>query len=435
MPHLTKKLLMEMAPAEAPYKVSDEVVKGVGVVGLCVRVTPAGVKTFALQYRTRLGKKGWIKIGRFGDITLEQARNIARKHKGDLAHGVDPAQQLREAKEADKTISDLATRYLEEHVKVNNGAYQLRDATRILNAIILPALGKRQVREVGTSEVASLLGEVRKATPVQANRTRAVLSKMFAKAELWQMRDPGTNPCKGQDRAPEKKRDRRLVEREIRALGKVLRLVEAAKGTLQVGWEPGDIVSESPFALAGIRLLLLAGFRPGEVMGLEWAWVDLKAGIVTIPPEAHKTGKKSGKARVVYLGQAALAVLKALPRNDKAKAKHPNPYVLQGAVHGEHLVDIDAWERIRATVTELARRERKKARGKESPVSISDVTLHDLRRTFSSVGADMGFPELFMSALLGHAAGSVTQIYTRVGTNPLKDTAEAIGTQIAEWLG
>jgi len=432
MPHLTKKLIMDLAPAEAPYKVSDEVVKGVGVVGLCVRVTPSGAKTFALQYRTREGKKGWMKIGRFGDITLEEARAVARKHKGTLAHGEDPAVARREAREAKTTVADLAKRFIPDHIEANNKPSTQKEHIRLLAKVILPRLGTRPVREVGTSEIATFLSDLRKETPVQANRVRSLLGKMFQRAELWEMRELGSNPVRGQDKTPEVPRDRRMIEAEIRAVGVALKLSDASEDTSKKLWKPGDPITEGPFAAAAVRLSLLAGLRKGEVLGLQWPWVDLENRKITIPADFHKTGKKTGKARIVYLGTAAAEVLKALPRNDEDEDK-PNIHVIQGEREGAHLVQLqDSWERIRATATELSRREAKKVKGRK-PVDVNDVHIHDLRRTFSSVGTDLGLKG-FVGELLGHSEQTVTDIYTRAAETRLHEAAEVISAQIAEWL-
>ena len=58
-----------------------------------------------------------------------------------------------------------------------------------------------------------------------------------------------------------------------------------------------------------------------------------------------------------------------------------------------------------------------------------DPGLHDLRRTFASVGAGLGLKG-FVGELLGHAEASVTDIYTRSAAEPLHDAAEKIGTRI-----
>jgi integrase len=158
--------------------------------------------------------------------------------------------------------------------------------------------------------------------------------------------------------------------------------------------------------------------RKGEVLGLRWEWVDLENGVARIPPTDHKTGRKTGKARVVHLCRAAVKILKALPHQDE------NPFVVVGDP-GKALVQLqDPWERLREAAG-LA------VHGKPQD---QDPGLHDLRRTFSSVGADMGFPELIIGALLGHSAGTVTQGYTRMGDDPLHQAAEKIGARVAALL-
>lgn len=71
---------------------------------------------------------------------------------------------------------------------------------------------------------------------------------------------------------------------------------------------------------------------------------------------------------------------------------------------------------------------------KTERLDISDVTIHDLRRTFAGVGTDLDYPELITAALLGHAAGTVTAGYARAGTSRLQEVVEDIGGRIADLL-
>ena len=432
MPYLTKQIVQELSPTETAYKVSDAPgTKGLGVVGLCVRVTPSGHKTFALQYRTPQKGKGWLKIGRFGDITLEEARTIARKHKLTLANGVDPAALIREAAEAGIPINDLAEKFIKEDLPVNYKESTAYEYERLISYTILPAIGHWTVRTVGTGDIATFLSGLREKTPTQSNRVRAVLSKMFSKAELWEMRDIGTNPVRGQDKVLESPRDRRLSTQEIQALGRMLRDMDASALKPWKERTKEDPSPESHIVRAALRLDLLTGFRLGELLALRWEWVDLERGIVTIPAPDHKTGRKTGKARIVYLCSAAVAILKILDQKKPAK----NPYVLIGETAGQPWVNLQApWGRIRKAVSKRAAEEVEKSKDKAPALSITDVHIHDLRRTFSSVGADMGFPELFIKTLLGHGVRTVTQIYTRLSHDPLKEAAEEIGKTIAGWL-
>ena len=65
----------------------DEQVSGFGV-----RVKPSGVKSFFIQYRNKYKRSRRITIGRFGNITLEQARKLAQENLKLVSLGQDPAE-------------------------------------------------------------------------------------------------------------------------------------------------------------------------------------------------------------------------------------------------------------------------------------------------------------------------------------------------------
>ena len=67
-------------------------------------------------------------------------------------------------------------------------------------------------------------------------------------------------------------------------------------------------------AADAIRVIALTGARRGEIAGMLWQHVDLKAGTVTLPPAAHKTGKKTGKPRIIGLPAAAQALIARQPQ-------------------------------------------------------------------------------------------------------------------------
>jgi len=279
-----------------------------------------------------------------------------------------------------------------------------------------------------------MLFKLRRDHPTLSNRVRAVLSKMFAKAELWEYRPAGSNPSRGQDRAPERKKERNLSDLEIFALGETLRATLVAEEKPAAKRQPGEAKPEDPYALAALRLAILAGMRKSEIIGdrsrgmpaLTWDDVDLAAGILSVH---HKTETKTGKKRIVHLCTAARQLLEVLPH------QLGNPHVIPGEVAGHSLVNLQAiWDRIRDLATARARIEADKAGQKAPAVDIADVTIHDLRRTFASVGARLGYPELWLGGLLGHSAATVTQGYTRVDGDPLRVAVEAIGGHIAGLL-
>lgn len=458
MPYLTNDIVMKLAPQERPYKVFDEIVPGKrpgdqGVTGFLVRVLPSGAKTFAFSYRpVNGGPKGWVKIGPFGAFTVEKGREEARKHQYSVAQGEDPAKSRREDREA-PTLAKMVDAFVEDYLPQKSPRTQA-EYERILLKYVVPKLGQKKSREIGTEDMYTLLKEIKKRAPIQANRVLAVARKMFNWGEVSGYRDRHTNPCIGQDWTTEVPRDRRLHRPEIEALGQIIREVmamrpdEAPKKVDGAKLEP-----ESVYALAAVQLFLLGAFRKNELLKLQWSWVHLDQGRVVIPAKSveadeetgesktvfnHKTARKTGKDRVIYLCPAAVEILKALPRQDADEDdERYNPYVIPGHRIGGHLVQVwDVWERLRAAATDRSKHLAKEKGKKREAVNLMDVTIHDLRRTFASVAADLGHPELVIKALLGHTGlGSVTEVYTRLSADPIRAAVDQVGGVIAGWMG
>jgi len=404
--NLKKTLIESLEPKDATYPVPDSRVRG-----LAIQVTPRGTKSFVLRYRLH-GHQKTLTLGRFPELTVENARKQAEEAVGRIRKGEDPTGERR----ADRlaiSVSELADRFIEEHIRINNKPSWQKEATRLIEKVIKPQIGKLRAKDIGTAQIAELLFKLRKETPVQVNRVRSVLGVMFKKAELWGIRELGSNPVRGQDRAPEVKKDRHLSDAEYIALGSALTSES----------------QESMYVLAAIRLLLLTGCRKSELLGdvykgipaLKWDQVDLDAGVIRIGE--HKTSKKSG-VRIIHLCSAARDLLASIPQS------FGNPHVIPGEVSGQALVNYTKpWTRVKRAV---AKAQAERPAGERQ--DIMNVTVHDLRRSFASVGARLGYPELFVAALLGHAAGTVTQGYARVGGNPLEEAVETIGGRIAALL-
>jgi integrase len=429
----TKTEIESLKPKATTYPVPLVPKRGEGVRGLYVQVTPAGFKSFVLRFRLH-GRQKTLTLGKFPDMSVEQATSTALARWSDIREGHNPSDQKRVERQA-STVRELAKRFEAEHLDVKPGKGWAKESKRLLDRHILPALGSKRAKDVEPADIAELLSKLktdapdRKATPTQANRVRAVCSKLFAKAELWGLRPIGSNPARGQDRADENKKERYLSDRELVALGEALRALAPTHAGVKRGAHL--LESEDPQILLAIRLLLLTGLRKSELIGdkareipaLTWDDVDLEAGVIRL--KHHKTVKKAG-TRLVPLCSAAKALLEA------HEATLGNPHVIVGRRTGTSLVNLqDPWEKIREAVTLL--QEKKKA-PKLLKVNIEDVTLHDLRRSLASMGVRLGYPMPFIAGLLGHAAGSVTAVYARVSGNPLHEAAEAIGSRIAGLL-
>jgi integrase len=377
---ITKRTVDAVRPNGTDQFLWDPDLKGFGL-----KITAGGSKVYILQYRK--GGRGAptkrFTIGRHGAMTPEQARKEAARLSGAIAHGSDPT-SARAAEKAAPTVAGLADRFLAEHVATKTKPRTAAEYRRLIETIVLPAIGRKKVRDVTRADISRLHHE-RRDTPYDANRALAVLSKMFTLAERWGERPDGSNPCRHVERYAERKRERMLSADEFS------RLADALKAS-----------ARSPYIIAAIKLLIFTGARLSEVLTLQWDWIDFDRG------EARLPDSKSGPT-TLHLPAPALAVLADLPRVDG------NPFVIVGNVTGARLVNLEKpWRAIR-----------KAAR-------LDDVRLHDLRHAFASVAASSGMGLPIIGKMLGHSQAATTHRYVHLASDPVKAAAATVAGKIAD---
>lgn len=363
--------------------------------GLVLLMTPAGAKTFYLPYRVgggRTGKARMLKIGRFPeDGGLKWARGQAKIERGKIQNGADPQGERQKARKTPKgkLVNDLCDRF----IKVYLDGKQVEVATakgyrRHIDKIIRPAIGAMECEAVEPHHITAMLEAL---PPGEANHVRSTVNRLFTRAPLWGMRK-AASPVKGQEkRRVNGRKGYRLTESELRKVGK------AIQGE---PWEFRALVLV--LALTGMRPIEFQGSSFSEKPQRPWKDVDLKAGTIHLPAEAHKTGKRSGEDRTVYLCREAVAVLKGLPEGE---------IVLGGWHNGTK-----AWKEFR------------EAHG------LGHVQLYDLRHTFIS-NAEMMIPGKIVSVLVGHAKKDMDDVYTHAFQKELKAGAQKVGGHLAKLLG
>ncbi len=384
---LTKRTVEAAQPADKPTFLWDDQLSGFGL-----KVLPTGQRRYIVKYRVgaggRTAQQRWITLGTHGAITAEQARDLATQALAAVARGEDPQGDKFTTRTA-PTMTDLWTRYESDHLPHKKPTSQ-RDDQQKWRDVIGPRLGKRKVNEIARDDIDRLHRQLAD-TPYQANRTVALLSKLFNLAELWGMRPDGTNPCRHVRKFAEKHRERYLSSDEMERLGDALRQGLAAQ-------------TETPHMVAAIQLLLLTGARVNEVLTARWAWLDWDRRIIQLPDS--KTGRKP-----LFLSEPAIAILRslqALPTSEEC------PYIIRGRSKDQPLVNLaKPWQRI----CERA--------------GLVDVRLHDLRHTAASIGVAQGMNLPVIGRLLGHTQASTTNRYAHVDIDPALAAVDLIGNVIS----
>ncbi|MEQ1610489.1 MAG: site-specific integrase [Hyphomonadaceae bacterium] len=408
---LTQSVVKAALPEAERYSICDTEIPGFSLV-----VRPNGRRSFYFRYRVAGGERGTIrepKIGEAPGLKTDAARKIAGDWHALVRQGGDPSLIRQEARQA-PTMSDLFDRYLTDHARPKKKASSVAEDERTIQLHLKPRFGKQKVAEVTRADIDKFHKGLSK-TPYRANRCIALLSKALSLAEVWGWREDGTNPVRHVSKFAEKKRKRYLSLQEFAALGEALRKAEAGELLKEDGTPKRPI---SPYAIAAIRLLAFTGARRGEILNLQWDWIDWQASRVCLPDS--KTGEK-----FLTLNPPALAILKALPRVEgnphvivggrlkKADADLEAPATASEAEEGTALVNIkDPWAIVRAAA------------------GLDDVRIHDLRHSFASVGAAGGLSLPIIGAMLGHSQPQTTARYAHVADDPMQAASKMIANKV-----
>ena len=379
---LTEKRIRDAKPGPKTVIIWDNAVMGLGV-----RITRGGVKSYVLSYRTG-DRKRLATLARCSEIPLREGRERAGRELADIREGGDPLRRREDAAEA-PTVADLIGRFLSDEAPRRIKLGRLKPGTVEVYAWqagkhILPVIGKRRVADVTRGDIERVVAPLSGPT---RNAVLALVSRLFTLAERWEWRDQRTNPVRGIERARQDARDRVLSPSELAALAAALNEAEA----------------RSPANVAAIRFAALTGLRIGEVLAVRWEHVDFEAGRLLLPNT--KTGRRHHD-----MPTPALAVLANLPRagdwaftnNGKAPA---------------------TYKYVRAQFAAAAKE-----------AGLEDVRLHDLRRGVMTAAAAAGVGTHVLRDLLGHKSTAMADRYIRHVGNPVRDAREQVAGQMAAMM-
>lgn len=223
-------------------------------------------------------------------------------------------------------------------------------------------------------------------TPYQANRTLALMSKMFELSVRWGQRSD--NPARGIEKFSEEKRDRWLSDDELQRL------------LVALSTHPNQVAANA------IRLQLLTGARIGEVLTAKWEDFDLERAVWTKP--SHHTKQK--RREHLPISVATRDLLTAM----KAEASTESCWLFPGRSSDQPYKDLKRFWR---SVTTSA--------------GLKDYRIHDNRHTHASHLVSSGLSLTIVGRLLGHTNPATTQRYAHLADDPLRQAVDVMGKKIS----
>ena len=344
---------------------------------LWLRVPASGRKVW--QFVGRMdGRPTRYTIGAWPGVSVLGAKAAAVKLAGRLAGGENPAEARRRIAE-EATFGEVFTLYLDKHAKPHKKSwkYDVDIHDRFLSQWDTWRLSSITKHDVAAKHV----GVGKSSGHVRANHALALLSMIFNFARGQGFEKP--NPCEGVKKFHIASRDRFLNADELRRLFT-------------------ELEAEGPLWKDYFLLSLLTGARKSNVKAMRWDDIDLDRGVWRIP----ESESKNREPMLCVLAPAAVEILR------RRRVAVKGDFVFPGR-RGGHLVSPQkAWERARERA------------------GLSDVRLHDLRRTLAAWQAAQGASLSIIGRGLGHKSLSATAVYARLDLDPVRaavnKAAEAI---------
>jgi len=343
----------------------DDQVKGLGL------RTRGSMQTWIQQWRVE-GRSRKMTFGTASDLCVEDARRLARDVLAESKAGALPALTKSTTMNAfaDRFLKDWAGQWKPSTLKTNRN---------FIKHSILPVLGKKTVASIDPDLVHDFIAGLGVAEGT-ATRILSILSGMMNHAELWEIRSPDSNPCRGMRKRKSDFVAQYLSEQEFARLGRALREHEDAY----------------PDAVQLFRFLVLTGCRLGEARGLKWAMID---GHRAALPDAK------GGPSAIWLGAPVRRLLASRPQTDElvfvTDDKPITTYVIN-----------TAWIAVREAA------------------HLPKLRLHDLRHNFAKVTVTLNYDLRVLKDLLGHKDLATTQGCAHLDVATVKKASARVARHI-----
>jgi integrase len=350
---------------------------------LLIRLTSNGGKTFYV--RRKIGSVSErILVGRYPDLSIEQARKKAALILAEIAQGSNP-QEIKRQKNQEPTVEDIFNNYIEGHAKAR--CIRLKDMQRDFE-LYFTDWRNRKCSTIRRPDVQTKVNYLYKHNGAGGANHAIILMKA---AVNWNIKHgflSGENPWTSVKTFRMQARERFLLPHELQGFFTAVNKLKCS--------------STKDF----IMLSLLTGARRSNVLSMRWEQIDFDLGIWRIPLT------KNGESQTVPLTGPALQILSARHNDQEAG------WVLPGKLPGSHLVEPKwTWKCLL------------------KDAGISNLRMHDLRRTLASYMAIGNQSLQIIGKALGHKSTQATQIYARLTHDPVRKAMEQAQSDILTAAG
>jgi integrase len=388
---LTDRTLKSLRGADKPFDVRDTEVRG-----LRVRVMPSGQRSFVLlaRYGGKHSAPTRRALGVYDEMSLEEAREEARRWKKLIKKGIDPTavkerERVEKEREQKNTFRAVLAAYNKDKLEgLRRGHEVNRDLEKLADDT---GWGGRPITEITALEVRDFIKQYKARGKIHhAHNLLGYIRRLFNWAiDQHVYTGLESSPC---DRlkpnaliGKKKIRKRVLSDFELRVLW---------LATIAIGYPYG------PF----YQMLLLTGQRKSEVAAMRWSEIDLANKLWVIPAERMKMDEP----QVIPLSDEALAILASLPRFEGDYVFSFNGGVSPIASDSEYK------QRLDEEILKLLRENDPRA-------TLAHFQNHDLRRTLRTrLSAIPGVPPEIRELVIGHRKKELDPVYDQYDFLPEK---------------
>lgn len=350
--------------------------------GLYLQVSVWGTKAWVFRFMQN-GRARHMGLGPVHTLSLQEARERAKKARQALLDGLDPIEDRASARLAKRaeaakrtTFKEAAEKYVAAHRAGWKNAKHADQWESTLTTYAYPIIGNLSVADVDTAHVLKIIEPIWGTKTETASRVRGRIESILDWAAARKFRH-GDNPA----------RWRGHLDKLLPARSKVQKVEHhPAMPYANVGAFIQELRAGCSISARALEFTILTSCRTAEVTGARWDEVDFTQKVWKVPGERTK----SGREHRVPLSTRAIAILKEAPR------VKDNPFVFPGIRVGQHLSNMAMLEMLRERCGDK-------------------FTVHGFRSSFRDWAAEQtNFPREIAEAALSHVLGNkVESAYQR----------------------